>query len=271
MLLFLNPVLAQLTPLRRHALLRSGAVGPGSPLLCPRRHLQVQWLLLGRIRPLGVAHTPFPFWKNGSRFSSLCSLLITHICPFQPTTRALLESILLTSIIIAPFVVYHLYTFTLFCLDTSATTPEWCDRAFPSIYSYVQAKYWNIGFLRYWTPSQLPNFLIAAPTILLICAFSFHHLKETRVFTVTADSTEHPFENPSITPHVIHALILTSILVFASHTQIILRLAASMPLVYWAAAWLFLEHPSWARLWVTWSVLWSMISTILWAAFLPPA
>jgi phosphatidylinositol glycan class V len=64
---------------------------------------------------------------------------------------------------------------------------------------------------------------------------------------------------------------MSATLLFASHTQIVLRLAASMPIIYWAAAWLLLEHPKWGRAWVTWSVLWGAVSILLWGAFLPPA
>lgn len=176
----------------------------------------------------------------------------------------------MTSIVISPFVVYHITTYSIFCTGRDSV-PKWCSRVPPSLYTYVQSTYWNSGFLLYWTLSQLPNFIIASPTILLILAFSFHHLRNTSLTNKKNLKAQHPFGNRSLTPHVIHAIIFTCILVFASHTQIILRVAASMPVVYWAAAWLVLEHPKFGRLWVTWSVLWGIVSTILWVAFLPPA
>ena len=80
-----------------------------------------------------------------------------------------------------------------------------------------------------------------------------------------------PFKSLTIDPHVIHATILCLLLLVASHTQIVLRLAGSIPLTYWAAAWLVSEHHSIGCLWVTCSVLWSVISVVLWSTFLPPA
>ncbi|KAJ2970795.1 hypothetical protein NUW54_g12651 [Trametes sanguinea] len=82
---------------------------------------------------------------------------------------------------------------------------------------------------------------------------------------------ENLFLTPAIAPHVIHGLIFCLLLLFASHTQIVLRQAASMPLTYWAAAWLLVERPKLGKWWVGWSVIWGAVSCILWAAFLPPA
>lgn len=170
---------------------------------------------------------------------------------------------------------YHAYAYSVFCAQSDSSIPEWCSRLPPSIYTYVQSKYWDIGFLRYWTLSQLPNFLIASPSLLLIFAFAFHHLTNAPLLAPDRKSARLPFEtafqNSSITPHAIHAIIFASILLFTSHTQIVLRLAASMPLVYWAATWLLVYHPTFGQLWILWSVLWGAISIILWAAFLPPA
>ncbi|PPQ64983.1 hypothetical protein CVT26_015692 [Gymnopilus dilepis] len=259
-------------------------------MLCCARE---QWTLAAFFFTLAGAFRSNGFFLGGFILWGL--LVHPFLNGKMPTPKALLKSILLMASVVSPFVIYHLYTYSLFCSQKSST-PEWCHRTIPSIYSYTQSKYWNVGFLRYWTPSQLPNFVIAAPPICLIYAFSVHHLSKTPVFGQIASASKPgphksrkgekgarvgqmeeegqkptAFSNPSITPHVIHALIFTSILLFASHTQIILRLAASMPVLYWAAAWLLLEHPFWGRLWVTWSVLWSMISVVLWAAFLPPA
>ncbi|KNZ79306.1 hypothetical protein J132_10743 [Termitomyces sp. J132] len=60
-------------------------------------------------------------------------------------------------------------------------------------------------------------------------------------------------------------------LIFFSHTQIVLRLAAAIPAFYWAVGWLFVRRSPWAKIWIWWSVLWGLISLGLWTAFLPPA
>lgn len=43
----------------------------------------------------------------------------------------------------------------------------WCRRPVPNLYSHIQSAYWGVGFLRYWQWKQLPNFLLAAPALLL--------------------------------------------------------------------------------------------------------
>ena len=43
----------------------------------------------------------------------------------------------------------------------------WCDKLIPLPYSYIQDSYWNVRLLRYFELKQIPNFLLAAPMILL--------------------------------------------------------------------------------------------------------
>ncbi|PBK91344.1 mannosyltransferase [Armillaria gallica] len=161
-------------------------------------------------------------------------------------------SALLTAVIFSPFIYQNFSAYLAFCPG-----PDWCNKSVPLIYPYVQAKYWGVGLFNYWSLQQLPNFLIAAPPLLLLTVYSIHILKGS--FT------------SSLVPHAIHALILSTTLLFASHTQITLRLAASLPITYWAAAWLIVEHRAWGKVWVGWSVLWGSISIVLWMTFLPPA
>jgi phosphatidylinositol glycan class V len=176
------------------------------------------------------------------------------------------RTILLSALPFVPFIAHNYAAYLAFC--SAADAPQWCAHRLPLIYPFVQSRYWNSGFLRYWTLQQLPNFLIAAPPLLAISTFSIHHLRHW--IKSPADSGR-AFLSASIAPHAIHALFMCAILLFASHTQIVLRLAASMPITYWAAAWLLLEHSKWGRAWVAWSVVWGALSILLWGAFLPPA
>lgn len=189
----------------------------------------------------------------------------------------------LSLIVAAPFGYHQYRAWKAFCVGSPAgDIPVWCARTPPSIYGYVQDHYWNVGFLRYWTPSQLPNILLALPPLLTIYAYSITNILANLVpstFALLAGSrpksalhsTRQIMSPMSVTPHAVHSLALAFVLLFAAHTQIALRLVASLPLTYWAAAWLILEHPRAGKAWVAWSVIWGAISIVLWAVFLPPA
>jgi len=207
------------------------------------------------------------------------------------SVRQCSEALFASVLICSPFALHQYTAYRTFCLPEStsfAERPSWCSALVPSIYNYVQAKYWNSGFLRYWTLAQLPNILLAVPVLLSIFSFTLAHLRACALPTLI----RHPavsgsalcrwlqpwctparsiFFEESITPHVIHSFIMCNILLFAAHTQIALRLAASMPVTYWAAARLMVEYPRAGKCWVTWSVVWGAVSVVLWAAFLPPA
>ncbi|KZT43667.1 mannosyltransferase [Sistotremastrum suecicum HHB10207 ss-3] len=182
-----------------------------------------------------------------------------------------LKSILYVAITIAPFVYHQFTAWVTFCQDDGLSV-EWCKRFPPLIYSHVQATYWNVGFLRYWTPSQIPNFLICSPPLLLLFWSSTDVISRLfRSHTQSGLAKQASMVLPHMVPHAIHAIVLTSWILVAAHTQIILRLASSMPFLYWSAARLILEQPKLGAWWVGWSVTWGCISSILWAVFLPPA
>jgi GPI mannosyltransferase 2 len=192
--------------------------------------------------------------------------------------------------IVLPFLYHHYAAYLAFCRPhpaLDAATPGWCNNFPPSIYAHVQSTYWHVGFLSYWTIAQIPNFLLASPILALLISYSgtclMGHMKN--VFTATEPSRTSvslTVDPPaSMLPHAIHALILSFTLLFASHVQIALRLASSMPIVYWAAAALIVRRVdgnkrtssawSWGYAWVSWSVIWGAVSVVLWTVFLPPA
>ena len=188
-----------------------------------------------------------------------------------------------------PFVWHQYEGYKAFC--SGVELRSWCGNGIPRIYTFVQSEYWNVGFLRYWTISQMPNFALAAPVLGLLLFCAVRELLRTHKLIVTAQSrSRSSLGTPlAVLPHAIHALLLALILIFAAHTQIALRFAAALPFTYWSAASLFIDTtpPSLrhsggikgagnrrsiaATCWVWWSALWGSISLTTWATFLPPA
>ncbi|KAJ7716737.1 hypothetical protein DFH07DRAFT_947558 [Mycena maculata] len=152
---------------------------------------------------------------------------------------------------LTPFVAQN-YTAYLTLCARADPSPEWCNRCLPLIYLH-QDRCWNVGLLRYWSSQQLPIFLLAAPPLLAITCATGSKTPPT------------PGVSASIATHAIHAFIMCGMLLFASHTQIVLRFAA-MPLTYWSSTCLLLEHLAWGRARSA-----CTLSVLPWAASLPSA
>ncbi|RKU49295.1 ER membrane glycoprotein subunit of the GPI transamidase complex-like protein [Coniochaeta pulveracea] len=151
--------------------------------------------------------------------------------------------------------------------DTDGLRP-WCQGHLPSIYGFVQQHYWNNGFLRYWTLSNVPLFNLGAPMLYLMARSGLDLLVETR----SKDG-----RNPGIVRLVQSAAgaqVMVATLIFInSHVQIISRVSSGYPLWYlWLARCLFDD----ARLrigngFVTFMIMYASIQAVLFASFLPPA
>ena len=248
--------------------------------LCPRWFLPIEWHSIEWIHPLGSDDPTYSRWKTCT-FELFIFRNYVYKYLVQLSLKSLCFSIGLTAITFLPFVHLNYAAHRAFCTDP--VKAPWCSKFAPSIYAHVQSTYWNVGLLRYWTLQQLPNFIISAPPLLSLFYYSFHYFKSSfipgicskltnRLKTpLTSSLSSSPFLSTSLAPHVIHACFFTLTLLFTSHTQIILRLSPSMPIFYWAASWLLVEHPCIGRWWFGWSLNWSVVSVILWASFLPPA
>ncbi|CAM9143327.1 unnamed protein product [Scytosiphon promiscuus] len=110
---------------------------------------------------------------------------------------SMLATALQALLVLAPYVLVQAYAYRKFCLAgaedaegsddflheqgiEAGTTGEeepvrlaaeqlhpWCAWTVPSVYAHVQSAYWGVGALRYYQWKQIPNFLLAAPALIL--------------------------------------------------------------------------------------------------------
>ena len=91
---------------------------------------------------------------------------------------------------------------------------QWCGK---SPYSFIQAKYWNVGFLKFWRIDQLPNILLVLPVVY----FSLNYIiKES-------------FPSNAL-PFIVHLLALLLFSLLFAHVNVTTRLLfAACPAAWW--------------------------------------
>ncbi|KAM3546459.1 hypothetical protein ARSEF1564_000734 [Beauveria bassiana] len=148
--------------------------------------------------------------------------------------------------------------------------PPWCERTVPSIYSYVQDVYWTVGFLRYWTPNQIPLFLLAAPVLTLLIASGYEVLRRPAAAGFAPSSLDHRVlvQALAASQAIVALLALTSY-----HVQVISRLASGYAVWYWwiAACLMDKSRRGVGRAAVIFMVMYGGIQAVLFSTFLPPA
>ncbi|KAF8595854.1 hypothetical protein BDV93DRAFT_528370 [Ceratobasidium sp. AG-I] len=211
--------------------------------------------------------------------SATRTTLFSAFKPFLRATRRISPfdtaySLLLTFLVIAPSAAHQFMAYATFCIEPTTTATEslyprpWCASRLPMIYGFVQSYYWDVGFLRYWTVAQIPNFIIAAPMLVLVGGSSAWFLwLGTGVFGKRigdGDRVDHHKSDPAVScllspavvltllPYALHALALSTLLFTSAHVQIALRvLPAATPWAVWAGAALIIKgtHTDQAKKW----------------------
>ncbi|KAI0988260.1 hypothetical protein GJ496_010069 [Pomphorhynchus laevis] len=100
-------------------------------------------------------------------------------------------------------------------------------------YVYVELKYWNVGMpFAYWSFRQLPNFLIALPTIAYAVYTLIFTIRQIRIMI----SKKKLLSSMLLLSHGFHLLFLVSFAVVFIHVQDMTRfLFSSSPLLYYYA------------------------------------
>ncbi|KAI4860731.1 glycosyltransferase family 76 protein [Hypoxylon rubiginosum] len=175
----------------------------------------------------------------------------------------------------AGFIIPQLVAYQTFCSTPSPTNPRpWCTSRLPSIYSFVQGHYWNVGFLRYWTPSNIPLFLLAMPMLYLLIKsgleFIWRPLSLANEPSITGTSSRQAMLLQAMASS---QLILAVLAITNYHIQIITRISSGYPLWYWWLTGLIIDSKTstvGSNI-VRFMVMYATIQGVLFASFLPPA
>lgn len=171
-----------------------------------------------------------------------------------------------------------------FC--TSGNSRPWCKETLPSIYTFVQSHYWNVGLLRYWTLSNLPLFALAAPMLVLLDTTASDALRKSFLVSNKATKPEERLFTDIMARFALPQLILTVLATTSFHVQIINRVSSGYPVWYiWVAVALHQdgelnlastskvmkmlgEKSEWI---VRGMVVYAVVQGGLYASFMPPA
>ncbi|KIW72755.1 hypothetical protein PV04_00930 [Phialophora macrospora] len=165
----------------------------------------------------------------------------------------------------------------------SGRSPEdrrpWCNLTLPSIFTWVQSHYWNVGPFCYWTVSNLPLFLLASPCLGLLTYSAVDVLRHPACLVrgVSAASssvgtgTISSVQKRIIMSLALPQLVLAILALTSYHVQIITRLSSGYPLWYIWLACKLQDKPKRTSLPIRWMVLYALIQAGLYACFLPPA
>jgi phosphatidylinositol glycan class V len=143
--------------------------------------------------------------------------------------------------------------------------------------------------MRYYELKQVPNFLLAAPMILLSVAALMEGRiaqalldfvkqrfvgKHTAVSTLEPKDSHHPLQQNTLRllPYFTLMAVLLVYAVFMMHIQVITRFFSSQPAVFWHAAHCLITGSERTRLLLlVYFLLYGLATTVTFSAFYPPA
>ncbi|KAJ8328132.1 ER membrane glycoprotein subunit of the GPI transamidase complex-like protein [Batrachochytrium dendrobatidis] len=228
------------------------------------------WSGASSLRGNGILFAGFFIWDLLHPFAK-------HTIQTQTMYRIVRNTIAL-GVVVAPFILFQYYGWTLFCTENADTYRPWCNHRIPSIYSFVQAHYWNNGLFKYYTAQQIPNFFLAAPYLIVSCTgitqFALEHWTEFISVGFMTKKLKRPYSVLTLLPFVYLWMVMLGTCALFMHVQVILRFFTSSPVLFWVLAKWTVEwngKSMFIRLLGFYYTAYPVIGAVLFANFLPPA
>ena len=160
----------------------------------------------------------------------------------------------------------------------TATLSSQCSRCLPTassllpsaMYAEVQQRYWGVGLFCYYSAAQLPNFMLAAPVLLLsVITVSSSLLSPASAVYLPA--------RPSLCPHILLHSLLLLLSLTVLHVQVATRFMSGLPSLYigMAELWDREERQAGGKRWTVrrclllWCIGYMLIGSALFSLFLP--
>ncbi|KAI3333456.1 GPI mannosyltransferase 2 [Ustulina deusta] len=218
------------------------------------------------------------FRSNGTLNGILFAVELFRELSLPPTANSVRRRLALIaggSAIAIGFVVPQIVAYRTYCYDVvDSELRPWCTRRLPSIYTFVQEHYWNVGFLRYWTPANIPLFFLASPMLYLLAKSGTTFLSNPYLLNEEAKSTLISKNLASfLRSMALVQLVLGALAITTYHVQIITRISSGYPLWYWWLANLLSDSKTagTGKNVVMFMIMYASIQGALFASFLPPA
>lgn len=136
-----------------------------------------------------------------------------------------------------------------------------------------------MGPWKYYRWNQLPNFIIASPTIFICLIYCYEYFCDDWKRTMTLGlcsqgnkRTKSVILNNEMFPHFVLLVVMLVTTIIVAHVQIIARLFSFQPLFHWIMADSFMNGSRFIqRAILMYTLGFSLIGTILFMNFLPPA
>ena len=158
-------------------------------------------------------------------------------------------------------------------------------------------RYRGVGFLQYWTLSNLPLFLLAAPMLYILLKSTYWAWRVdasmiavpsgqgSKVYSgkatlTSATGADLHIDRAIVRRFAIPQVVLAALALTSYHVQIINRLSSGYPVWYWWLASLILADGEtsvlgmrlhYSDIIMRWIVIYAMVQGGLFASFLPPA
>lgn len=148
----------------------------------------------------------------------------------------------------------------------------------PAIYGHVQSQFWGVGLFKYYTVSNVPQFLLAAP-VLVVTMSSLVGACAVLVGKGNRGKNEGWWEQMDLhlseqwrDAGALYGLWLVLLLVSLTvlHVQVATRFMVASPPLYWHLARFGTGGSAWAaRAVYAWAAAFACVGTVLFATFLP--